>query len=352
MLDKVEALVGLGRFQGAEVRQVGAQFDIVEVVEVHRRGDQVPTAVPRRLQSRMALLEARGNAVHLGRGGVATHQRHAADSRRLPLQQLVEGFVRQRLAHVAPQMLGVAPRTATGTARQVHRQRHLVGNLLKDNICFGVLEHLSLLGFFLHGGIVAAGGLLLARLAEVGDSAQVADDARQVVDILRVAVGALLEVALVNVATVVADGVGDIEGEVVAPFLGGHFEQLAVLLLSEVLLEVAMQRRAAGEVLDVGGAVQTELVEHRERGVLDDVEVGVVAVARHEVAVLAVPFGVLHSHILGGDHLAVEHHLLGAVFLVLLLHQPEHRLHKLAVLRVVGDGDAHAARTRGTGGCP
>ena len=48
-----------------------------------------------------------------------------------------------------------------------------------------------------------------------------------------------------------------------------------------------------------------------------------------------------HAHILGGYHLAVEHHLLGAVFLVLLLHQTEDGLHELAVLRVVVDGDAH-----------
>ena len=40
-------------------------------------------------------------------------------------------------------------------------------------------------------------------------------------------------------AAVVADGVRYVEGEIVAAFLGGHLEQLAVLLLREVLLEVA-----------------------------------------------------------------------------------------------------------------
>ena len=193
----------------------------------------------------------------------------------------------------------------------------------------------------MHGGVETAAGFLLTRFAEVGDAAQVTDDAGQVVDILRVAFGALLEVALVDVAAVVADGVGNVEGEVVAAFLGGHLEQLHVLLLGEVLLEVAMQRRAAGEVLDVGGPVEAELVEDGQALVLDDIEVGGVAVARHKVAVLAVPLGVFHTHVLGGYHLAVEHHLLGAVFLVLLLHQTEDGLHKLAVLRVVVDGDAH-----------
>ena len=195
-----------------------------------------------------------------------------------------------------------------------------------------------------HCSIVAAGGFLLARLAEVADAFEVADDAGHVVDVLRMAVGALLEVALVDMAAVVADGVGNVEGEVVAAFLGGHLEQLQVLLLREVFLEVAVECRATGEVLDVVLAVEAELVEHGERLVLDDIEVGVVAVARHEVAVLAVPFGVLDADVLGGDHLAVEHHLLGAVFFVLLLHQAEDGLYELAVFGAVLDGDAHEFR--------
>ena len=155
------------------------------------------------------------------------------------------------------------------------------------------------------------------------------------------AFGALLEVALVDVAAVVADGVGDVEGEVVATLLGSHLQQLHVLLLGEVFLKVAVECGAAGEVLDVVFAMEAELVQNGERLVLDDVEVGVVAVARHEVAVLAVPLGVFDADVLGGDHLAVEHDFLGAVFLVFLLHQAEDGLHELAVFGAVLDGDAH-----------
>ena len=52
------------------------------------------------------------------------------------------------------------------------------------------------------------------------------------------AVRALLQVALVDMATVVADGVGDVEREVVATLLGGNLQQVQVLLLGEVLVEV------------------------------------------------------------------------------------------------------------------
>ena len=47
-----------------------------------------------------------------------------------------------------------------------------------------------------------------------------------------------------------------------------------------------------------------------------------------------------HAHVLGGNHLAVEHQFVGAVLLVVLLHHAEHRLHIVAVLVVVVDGDA------------
>ena len=190
-------------------------------------------------------------------------------------------------------------------------------------------------------GIVAAGGLLLAGLREVGDALQVADDAGHVVDVLRVAVGALLQVALVDVAAVVADGVGNVEREVVAALLGSHLQQLAVLLLREVLLQVHVEGRSAREVLNVGRTVELELVDDGERVVLDDVEVGVVAVARHEVAVLAVPLGVLHADVLGRNHLAVEHHVLRAVLLVILLDEAQDALHEAEVVVVGRDLQAH-----------
>ena len=71
----------------------------------------------------------------------------------------------------------------------------------------------------------------MAGLGEAADALHVADDAGEVVNVLAVAFGALVEVTLVDVAAVVADGVGNVEGEVVAAFLRGHAEQLAVLRL-------------------------------------------------------------------------------------------------------------------------
>ena len=148
------------------------------------------------------------------------------------------------------------------------------------------------------------------------------------------AVGALLEVALVDGATLVADGVRNVEREVVATLLGGHLQELQILLLRQVFVKVHVQGGTTGEVLDIGTAVQLELVDDRQRVVLDDVEVGVVAVAGHEVAVLAVPLGMLHANVLGRNHLAVEHQFLRTVFLVVLLNQSQDALHEVLVVVV------------------
>ena len=47
-----------------------------------------------------------------------------------------------------------------------------------------------------------------------------------------------------------------------------------------------------------------------------------------------------YTHVLSRDHLAVEHKVLGAVLLVVSLHQTEDLLNELLVLRVVVDGDS------------
>lgn len=76
----------------------------------------------------------------------------------------------------------------------------------------------------------------MAWLAEIADALQVTDDAGQVVDVVAVALGAFLQVTLVDVAAVVADCIRDVEGEIVAAFAGSHTQQLAVLFLGEVFL--------------------------------------------------------------------------------------------------------------------
>ena len=56
--------------------------------------------------------------------------------------------------------------------------------------------------------------------------------------------------------------------------------------------------------------VEAELLDGIGVFVLYDVEIRVVAVARHVVAVFAIPAGMLHTDVLGGNHFAVEEQIL------------------------------------------
>ena len=182
-------------------------------------------------------------------------------------------------------------------------------------------------------------GFLLSGFREVADAFQVANDSGKVIYIVAVALRAFLQVALVDMSAVVTDGIRDVKRKIVAAFASGYAEQLSVLFLAQVLLEVAMQCGSTGEVFDVFLAVEAELVEDVGVGVFHDVEIAVVAVAVHLIAVFPVPLGVFHTHVFGGDHLAVEHQLFGAVFFVVSLNEAEHVLDKLFVVGVVGDRD-------------
>ena len=102
-----------------------------------------------------------------------------------------------------------------------------------------------------------------------------------------------------------------------------------------------MQSRTTCEVLDVRSSVQLELVNDVERVVLYYIEVAVVAVARYEIAVLTVPLGMLNAHILGRNHLTVEHNLLRTILLVVLLYESKHFLYKVQIVGIVVDLKSH-----------
>ena len=66
--------------------------------------------------------------------------------------------------------------------------------------------------------IVTLGGFFLSGHGKTADALQVADDTCDVVNVLAVAVRAFVQVTLVYMTTVVADGIGNVKGEIVATF--------------------------------------------------------------------------------------------------------------------------------------
>ena len=107
-------------------------------------------------------------------------------------------------------------------------------------------------------GIVTAGGLLLTVEREVRHAFEVTDNAREVIHIARMAVRTLLEVTLVDGAAVVAERIGNVVSEIVTSLMCRHTEQLTVLGGRKMLVEIHVEGRSAGEVLDVLAALETE----------------------------------------------------------------------------------------------
>ena len=149
-----------------------------------------------------------------------------------------------------------------------------------------------------------------------------------------------LKGVLADVPAVVADGVAAVECEVVRAVVSRRLEQLAVLVLGQMLGHVHMQGRSAVKMLDIFIAVQLELVDHRQGVVLRIVEVRAVhIVLRRDVeAVLLVPLVVLAGKVLARNELGVEHRVGGLVLLVGAVDGLQDDVHELVVLRVRADG--------------
>ena len=116
----------------------------------------------------------------------------------------------------------------------------LIASVVSQGISANTMSKLWYLTIvrLLRFGVIAVCGLLLARGREVRHPFHVADHAGQVVQVVAVALGALLQVALVDVPALVAYRVGDVEREIVASLGGRYAQQVAVLLLRKVIFEV------------------------------------------------------------------------------------------------------------------
>ena len=151
----------------------------------------------------------------------------------------------------------------------------------------------------------------------------------------------LLQITLIDGTAVIADGIGNVEREIVTSLLGSYLQKFHVLLLRQVLIEIHVQCRSTCQMLDVGCTVEFELVNHTQRLVLNDIEVGVIAVARHKVAILTVPLGMLHTNVFCRNHFTVEHDILCTVLLVILLNQSQDALNEVLIVVIWSDLQPH-----------
>ena len=79
--------------------------------------------------------------------------------------------------------------------------------------------------------VVASCSFFLTGHREVADTLHITDDTGQIINIFALTVRTLLEVVLADVSAAVADGVRNVEREIVATFLSRYPEELCILCL-------------------------------------------------------------------------------------------------------------------------
>lgn len=143
VLHAVKSLVGGGRAERATVGYVGTELEVVE-----RKGQHFRRRLPRAARIPACAERAAVLPTHTGQKGehgigvvVAAHQRHAGNVAGVTFDEGGEAFGGQFLAHIAAQIGTVATCTTIGTKREVDGERHLVGELLENNVIIDVFEH-------------------------------------------------------------------------------------------------------------------------------------------------------------------------------------------------------------------
>lgn len=146
----VHSLVSTWRIESTKMAEVGAHFDIVEMLLIDERRDCRAPSVPTNLQTVVTFLEIFRKQVNSRWVAIATHKTHTSNGIFRTMNQCRQCFSRQFISPICPQELTMTARTTTRTSRNINGKRHLIGKLLKDNICIDITKHYYLTFFAKH----------------------------------------------------------------------------------------------------------------------------------------------------------------------------------------------------------
>lgn len=146
----VHSLVGTWGIESTQMAEVGSHFDIVEMLLINERRDCRAPSVPTNLQTVVTLLDIFRKQVDSRWVTIAPHKTHTGNGIFRTMNQCRQRFSRQFISPVCPQELTMAARTATRTSRNINGKRHLIGKLLKDDICIDITKHYYLILFAKH----------------------------------------------------------------------------------------------------------------------------------------------------------------------------------------------------------
>lgn len=111
------------------------------------------------------------------------------------------------------------------------------------------------------------------------------------------ALGTFCKPVLGNKTAIIANCVGNIVGKIRALGFDGHIHEMTVLRLGKMFVEVGVKGGTAVQIARHAVAMEDEFVKEVACFILDDIEVGVVAIAGDKVAVFLVPRGVFDTEV-------------------------------------------------------
>ena len=143
----VHSLIGAWGIESTKMAEVGSHFDIVEMLLIDERRDCRAPSIPTNLQSVVTFLDIFRKLVDSRWVTIAPHKTHTSNGIFRTMNQCRQCFSRQFISPICPQELTVAARTTTRTSRNINGKRHLIGKLLKDDICIDITKHYYLILF-------------------------------------------------------------------------------------------------------------------------------------------------------------------------------------------------------------
>ena len=151
----VHSLIGAWGIESTKMAKVRSHFNIVEMLLIDERRDCRAPSVPTNLQSVVTFLDIFRKQVDCRWVTIATHKTHTSNGIFRTMNQCRQCFSRQFISPICPQELTMTARTTTRTSRNINGKRHLIGKLLKDNICIDITKHYYLILFAKHAYVQA-----------------------------------------------------------------------------------------------------------------------------------------------------------------------------------------------------
>ena len=146
----VHSLIGAWGIESTKMAEVGSHFDIVEMLLIDERRDCCAPSIPTNLQTVVTFLDIFRKLVDSRWVAIAPHKTHTGNGIFRTMNQCRQCFSRQFISPICPQELTMTARTTTRTSRNINGKRHLIGKLLKDNICIDITKHYYMILFAKH----------------------------------------------------------------------------------------------------------------------------------------------------------------------------------------------------------